>query len=295
MGRPLNKRFFAGGDRATVGCFYHDGSSVVESAIISQLSNSRYRVAGGGGTPQAYTSLAFLEANPDTITRTGGADFTTVFAVGDSFRVASSENTGENDGVYTIATVTSTVITITLDGDLVTNADDTTATLALVAPDGVVARLVDGTPTALGEMQVTVQPENAQSTVQATVTFTAAGGTGALLTVVIANAGYGYWSPGTGVDIGGTSDGTIDYTVSNGSLATVTINDAGTANTDATVDIADAPLADPPLESARIINARTVKTFPAVGGNTYLWPIVGVDDGAGPSGRTEADLQASDL
>jgi hypothetical protein len=144
-------------------------------------------------------------------------------------------------------------------------------------------------------MQVTVQPENAQAVVQATVSYTLSGD--ALDTVAIANAGYGYWAAGTGVAVAGGTGGTIDYTVDgNGSLATVVVNAGGTGYTGTGPDdIGDAPDADPPLQSARIINARTVKTFPAVGGNTYLWPIVGVDDGAGPSGRTEADLQSSDL
>lgn len=157
-----------------------------------------------------------------------------------------------------------------------------------------VLTLVDGAPAAAGEMQVEVQPENAQAVVQAEIAFTSAGGTGALLTVSIAVAGYGYWAPGTAVALGGTTDGTVDYTVDgNGSLATVTRNSDGSANTQAgsPVDLGDTPDADPPLQSARIINARTVKTFPAIGGGTFLWPIVGADDGAGPSGRTEADLQ----
>jgi len=157
--------------------------------------------------------------------------------------------------------------------------------------NNLVCTLVNATPSAVGEMQVTVQPENAQSVVQATVTITQTGGI--IDTVVIANAGYGYWAAGTAVSIAGGTAGTLDYTVSNGSLASVALNGAGTGYSDSTQNIGDAPDADPPLQNARIINARTVKTFPAVGGNTYLWPIVGVDDGAGPSGRTEADLQGS--
>jgi len=157
MGRPLNKKYFQDGSAFTVGCFYHDGSSVVESVIISQRSNSEYRIAGAGGTPLAFTSLAFADSDPDTITRTGGADLTLTFSDGDLVRVASSENAGENDGVFEIATVTTTVITLTGDGALTVNADDTTATLALVSDTGVVASLVQDAPTALGEMQVVVE------------------------------------------------------------------------------------------------------------------------------------------
>jgi hypothetical protein len=149
-----------------------------------------------------------------------------------------------------------------------------------------ICKLVDATPAATGEMQVLVTPENAVTPLQATVTFTAAGGTGALATVAIAEAGYGYWTAGTNVAIGGTSDGTIDYTVANGSLATVSINTAGTANTNATVDIADAPAANPPTQSARIINAHQVKTFE---GNTYVWPT------NSPLGGARGDYPEADI
>ena len=158
MGRPLNKRYFAGADRPTVGCNYHDGSSVVESAIISQRSNTQFRVAGGGAAPITGGSLIFADADPDTIADNGGswADFTLTFSAGDSVRVASAEDSA-NDGVYEIAIVTADLITLTDNVVLVANADDTTATLALVAPNGVLARLVDGAPAALGEMQVVVE------------------------------------------------------------------------------------------------------------------------------------------
>ena len=158
MGRPLNKRYFAGADRPTVGCNYHDGSSVVESAIISQRSNTQFRVAGGGGTPVSdYTDLAFADANPDTITRNGGTVFSASgFVVGATVRVASAENAA-NDGVYLIVTASDTVLTLEANVALVVNTDDEAATLALVEPNGVLARLVDGAPAALGEMQVVVE------------------------------------------------------------------------------------------------------------------------------------------
>jgi len=152
-----------------------------------------------------------------------------------------------------------------------------------------ICKLVDATPSAIGEMQVVVTPENAETPRQATIAITAAGGTGALLTVTIVDAGYGYWAPATGDSQAG-GDGTIDYTVSNGSLATVVINNAGSANTDGTVNIGDTPAANPPTENARIINAHTVKTF---GGNTYAWPVVaplGGRPGRGSSAFTEAEI-----
>ena len=157
-----------------------------------------------------------------------------------------------------------------------------------------VLKLVDGAPAAAGEMQVEVQPENAQPIATATVTIV--GGGGAMTSVVVADGGYGYWTNETAIALIGGPDGTIDYQVANGSIVAVQIAAAGAANADGTYDVAaTGQLADPPLQSARIINAKTVKTFgpTATQGETYLWPIVGADDGAGPSGRTEADLQAA--
>lgn len=300
MGRPLNKKFFAGGIGATVGCSFHDGVGVVESAIISQRSNSSYRVAGGGGTPLAFTSLAFAEANPDTITRTGGVSFiTSGFVVGGKVRVASSENTGENNGVYTILTVTASVIEITLDGDLVVNADDTTATLALVVADGVIGTLVQGAPNALGEIQVTVTPEIVGATAEATLTIDT-DGAGLVSAVTLLTGGNGYFTAGnfliTNSTLTGNGDARIDFTVANGAMATAVVGVAGTGytinQTGVSVDTADItdPASVAPVESAKIINARTVRTFE---GNVYMWPAVG---GAGtPKVRLEADLQSSDL
>lgn len=297
MGRPLNKRFFSGGTGTTVGCNFHDGSIVVESAIISQKSGTQFRVAGAGGTPLTFTSLAFAEANPDTITRTGGADLTVTFSVGDSVRVASSENTGENDGVYEIALVTSTVITITLDGDFVVNSDDTAATLALVDSQGVLARLVQGAPSALGEMQITATPENAQTPTTATIAFTSAGGSGALQTVAVDNvaAHYGYHANATNVDIGGSTDGTVDYTVANGKIVSVVINTAGSSNDDSgsPVALADAAATNPPLESVSNLQAHTVRTFE---GNRFDYPITSpLGDTQVAGSLTQCNLQTTDL
>lgn len=241
MGRPLNKRFFAGGTGTTVGCTVRIGGTNFESAIISQKSSSRFRVAGAGGTPLTFSSLAFAEANPDTITRTGGADLTVTFSVGDSVRVASSENTGENDGVYEIATVTSTVITITLDGDFVANSDDTAATLALVASNGVLATLVQDTPVADNTMQVTVTPELLAASAEAQVDF----GTSdlALLTQAQDETAYdGAGNNGTFVAGSGYAAPEI-LTMSDGTTITVDVDSTG-AVTDFTVTTASStPLA----------------------------------------------------
>ena len=157
--------------------------------------------------------------------------------------------------------------------------------------NSLVCTLVVGAPAAVGEMQVTVQAENAVTPLTAQIAFTSAGGTGALLTVDLDNVAYGYWTAGTNVAIGGTTDGTVDYTVSGGYITSVSINTAGSANTQAgsPVALADAAATDPTIEAARIINARQVKTFE---GNTYDWPIT-APLGAGDTGMTQADLQGS--
>lgn len=149
--------------------------------------------------------------------------------------------------------------------------------------------IVDTAP-ALNEMRVEVQAENAETPLTANIAFTSSGGTGALLTVSLDNAAYGYWAAGTNVAIGGTTDGTVDYTVANGRITSVTINTAGSANTQAgsPVALADAAAANPPLEYARIINARQVKTFE---GNTFDWPITAPLGTPAPNGLTQADLQ----
>lgn len=152
-----------------------------------------------------------------------------------------------------------------------------------------VAKTVNGAPTAPGEMSVEVTPEMAQAPRQATIAITAAGGTGALLTVEIVDPGYGYFSAGTAVAQDG-GDGTIDYTVANGQLATVGINSAGTANVDGTYDIGDAPAVSAPTEYAKIIRNNHVVTFQ---GNRYVWPASGGAGSGSASGMGEATLQGS--
>ena len=149
------------------------------------------------------------------------------------------------------------------------------------------ARLVEGAPAGEEEMQVTVTPENAQTPFQATVTFTV--DTGAIDAITSFDGGYGYWADGTGVVVaGGGGDGTVDYTVSNGSIVTMVINAGGSGYSNGTQDIADSPAANPPVQSARIINARQVKTFE---GNTYDWPITAPLGSEGTGRLTQADLQ----
>ena len=170
-----------------------------------------------------------------------------------------------------------------------------------------ICKLVDATPSAIGEMQVVVTPDNAQTPAEATFTVNrTAGGAIDNTATVITSGGYGYWTDGTfniGVDTdGGYVAGTeavITYTVANGSIDTANVTTPGvgyTASADAALAVNTADITDeaatPPAENARIINARTVKTFE---GNTYAWPIVaplGGRPGRGSTSFTEADIGA---
>lgn len=162
MGRPLNKKYFQGGDGYTIGCNYHDGVGVVESVIVRQRSNTTYEVLGSAGTAVTgdWTTVTFADANPDTITRDDGTtDLSTLISAGDFIRIESATVTA-NDGVYEVATVTTDTITLTGDAELTASATDGAATIELITADSVVrAKLVDGAPTAEGEMQVVVTPE----------------------------------------------------------------------------------------------------------------------------------------
>ena len=161
MGRPLNKKYFQNGSGYTIGCFYHDGAALVESVIVRQRSNRIYEVLGTTGTALAndYTSLAFADANPDTITRTGGTGFVTDGVVAGDFIRIESANTAANNGVYEVALVTETVITLTGDAALTADPTDATATIEVVSASDVVrAKLVE-TAAAVGEMHVVVTPE----------------------------------------------------------------------------------------------------------------------------------------
>lgn len=264
MGRPLNKKFFGNAADKLLGVAYLDNSgapAAVNVSIVRQRSNLKYEVQAETAT----NATALTVGVKYVIVAVGTADFTTVGA--------SANEVG---------------VVFTATGTSAGGAGGTAA-------ERDICKLQEATPAALGEMRVTVTPENATATVQATVDIVSAGGTGALTDVTINNAGYGYWTDGTNVAIGGTTDGTIDYTVDgNGSLATVSINSAGTANTQATgLDIGDAPAANPPIQYARIINARQVKCFPAVGGSTFAWPALAPLGGfRGPHGEADIAVQS---
>jgi len=92
------------------------------------------------------TSLAFDGTGPDTITRTGGTTFPLQgFREGMEI-VISSADTGANDGVYTIATVTDTVITIDSEQSLTTDAGPDTNAVLSTLTDFTITNYTSGSP-----------------------------------------------------------------------------------------------------------------------------------------------------
>jgi hypothetical protein len=256
MGRPLNKKFFGDGAGLIACSSDVDASGAEACFIVSQRSNTKYLVQ----TEATFASNSLVVGTQYIIVTVGSGTWADAGA--------SSEAVGT---VFTATATTNGQADGTADAQRV-------CTLVATAPNP-------------GELRIDVQPENAQTPLTAQIAFTSNGGTGVLETVAIDNpaAHYGYHANGTAVGIDGTVDGTVDFTVANGKIVSIVINSAGTTNTQAESPnpLSQAAAANPPLQFARIINARTVKT---IEGNIYLWPIVGSDDGAGPSGRTEADL-----
>jgi len=256
MGRPLNKRFFGDG-AGLIACAVYTERAGASTAgyIVSQRSNTQYEVADETLTDVDVDNLVI-----------GSRYEIAVAGTTDWVAAGSANNTAGT--IFTAATA----------------ASDGTGT----AREIVFARVQAAAVTAAGQMRVDVQAENATAVVNATVAITGTGGTGTLLTAVVVTGGYGYWTNQTGVALLGGPDGTIDYQVANGSIVAVQPAGVGAGNIDGTYDVATTfQLANPPLQYARIINARQVKSFE---GNTFDWPIVGVDDGAGPTGMTQADL-----
>jgi len=79
------------------------------------------------GASATVTDLTFADGNPDTITTAGAVDFTDYYKSGDTLNVSGSSS---NDGIYTIDSVTSTVITLVATDTLVAEGTaDVTATL----------------------------------------------------------------------------------------------------------------------------------------------------------------------
>lgn len=109
-----------------------------------------------GATTGSQTDFVFADDNPDTITNSGSVDFTDFFKSGDTLDVTE---TTTNDGIYTIDSVTATVITLvsgdslsaqspaacTLTSNVVTQGSFTTTTSKLVRTAGWAEVLADNT------------------------------------------------------------------------------------------------------------------------------------------------------
>lgn len=245
MGRPLNKKFFGDGSGLlAVEVYTERAGASTAGYIVRQRSNLKYEVADETVTDVDVDNLVI--GSTYEIVTPGTTDFVSAGA---------ANNDAGTRFVATIALATGTG----------------------TAREIVIAKLQEAAATAAGQMRLEVTAENAQTPTTANIAFTSAGGTGALTSVQVDNvsAHYGYWADGTNVAIGGTTDGTVDYTVDgSGKIATVTINTAGSANTqaDSPVALGDAAASNPPAQYARILNANQVKTFPRVGGSTFAWP-----------------------
>lgn len=157
-----------------------------------------------------------------------------------------------------------------------------------------VLTLVQGNTTGGGQMQVEVTPELFVTALEATFTFDSDGTVDA---ITITDGGSGYFTDGTftittASGKNGNDDAVITYTVSNQVIVTAVVTTPGSGydnQSGTSVDSTDIPdeLAAGDQESARIINAHTVKTFE---GRIYTWPAA-VPLVPSASGRDEADLQ----
>ena len=264
MGRPLSNNHFGDGagriicDAWLVG----DGASAA-CHIVDQRSNTKYTVANEA----TVASTALVIGATYTIVTVSGANYTTV---GSSSNAVGAKFT----------------------------ATGTTAGGTGTAREQQVCKLVLGEPLAAGEMQVEVTPELVGASTEADIEIDVAGGVVTAVRLIAPDfGGVGYFTGGSFLlaTTAGGGDGAaeITYTVdpATQAMATVSVSVGGTTYTGAanqavlTGDIPDAALAGSE-QSARIINARTVKTFE---GNTYMWPAEG-GTGSADKVRPEADL-----
>ena len=274
MGRPLNKKFFGDGSGLlAVECYTERAGASTAGYIVRQRSNLIYEIADEAVTDVDVDNLVI--GSLYEITTTGTTDWIAAgagsTAVGTRFyaATAASDGTGE-------------------------------------AREIVFGKLQEAAVSAAGQARLPVVPENAVTPVKATFTVNrTAGGDINNDATVITSGGYGYWADGTFNITATTGGGTpapeavITYTVANGSIVTANVTTIGsgyTASADAALAVAagdvPAPDANPPTQYARILNARQVKCFPAVGGNTYAWPTVPPLGGfRGPFSEADPDTQ----
>lgn len=220
--------------------------------ITPQITtNATY--AGGEFLSNNYTSLAFNDADPDTIVRTGGTPFDDVgevaLASGDRIRITNATNTA-NNGVYTIFSVTATTITLVGSDTLTADAADTTALIEkvggteavltpIVTSTGVIDRVVinsPGTGYLLNQPIIFTHP----SGTGAVATITALDGSQGIDAITVSNGGSGYETQvaeiaithPTGVDFEGVvqvlaTEAIFTITANGGNITNVTLIDGG--------------------------------------------------------------------
>ncbi len=124
---------FTAGDRILVSGSIHgtgDGLFTVSSVASDRITLATGEQVEPGPAPVSYlaATLAFNSASPATITDSAGGLLAAGFAAGDRIAVSGSLN-GQNDGIYTAASVTEGTITLSAGESLVTEAAGNPVTL----------------------------------------------------------------------------------------------------------------------------------------------------------------------
>lgn len=149
-------------------------------------------------------NLDFLSAGPDTITGDGTSFITQGFRKGMKI-VVSSANTAANNGIYTIAGVTTTVITLDSQDVLATDATDITAVLSALT-DFTLTTYTSGSPGGAGIIGLVMDQEHANDRFAILTPGTKYANAGIVQQV---NGSWSWWSHG-GTSTGTTTAGTTD-------------------------------------------------------------------------------------
>jgi len=181
------------------------------------------------------TNLDFLSAGPDTITGDGTSFVTQGFREGMKI-VVSSANTGANNGIYTIASVSATVITLDVNDVLTTDASDATAVLSTLT-DFTIASYTSGSPGRTGFIGLQIDPDHVDDRF-AMITPAVKNANDGTAVQATTDGGLDWWSfaNSTGTTTAGGTDGTrVGSTINNASSAIEqfgpnTVGPFGTAN-----------------------------------------------------------------
>lgn len=117
-------------DYGVASATFTSGSLSSDAAGVSIYSNV---LISNPATTGSSAQIAFADADPDTITRTDGGSFITDgFSAGDQIKVTGST---DNDGLYTIETVTATILTLVSSDSLATEAAGASVNITYVIWD----------------------------------------------------------------------------------------------------------------------------------------------------------------